>query len=199
MRMRCRHGSGVRMRLTGNCPCNLVLKSRDRKIGFETMDNGSHDVLLSCFRDMPGLAVAADTMLRRVNQPGLRKWLPERQHHLAEVRVRGGLGDHEMEQTALAPARVVERDDPGAVGSGQLGHPPRGGGILLERESGVVVTLSEGPEHEGRAGEPGLRIGKRRLDRVILGGARGGPSARALTVHNCTTCALVRGTPDRIV
>ena len=69
--MRCHQGSGVRMRLTGNCPCNLVLKSRDRKIGFETMDNGSHDVLLSCFKDMPGLAVAVDIRLWGPNQPGL--------------------------------------------------------------------------------------------------------------------------------
>ena len=99
--------------------------------------------------------------------------LAERQHHLAQVRIRGGVGDHEMEETALAPARVVERDDAGAVGCGQLGHPPRRGSIVLERESGVEVILPEGPEHECRAGEPGLGIGNRRLDRVILG-ARGG-------------------------
>ena len=97
--------------------------------------------------------------------------LAERQHHLAQVRIRDTVGDHEMEETALAPARLVERHHACAVGCGQLGHPPRRGSIVLQRESGVEVVLPKGPEHERRAGERRLGIGNRRLDRVILGGA----------------------------
>ena len=125
--------------------------------------------------------------------------LAERQHHLAQVRIRGRLGDHEMEETALAPARVVERRHPGAVGRGQLGHPPRGGGILLQRESGVEVALPERPEHERSTGERRLGIGNRRVDRVILGGARGAPvSQRAARSQLHNACTSSEGSPDRI-
>ena len=97
--------------------------------------------------------------------------LAERQHHLAQVRIRDTVGDHEMEETALAPARLIERHHTCAVGCGQFGHPPRCGSILLQRESGVEVVLPKGPEHERGAGERRLGIGNRRVDRVILGGA----------------------------
>ena len=79
--------------------------------------------------------------------------LAERQHHLAQVRVRGRVGDYEMEEAAVATAPLVERDDAGTVGRRKLGHPPRRCGIVLERECGVVVVLPERPERERRTDE----------------------------------------------
>jgi hypothetical protein len=54
----------------------------DREIGFETMDNGSHDFLLSCFKDMPGLAGAADSGSRWGNQRYLIGFLGGRASHV---------------------------------------------------------------------------------------------------------------------
>ena len=122
--------------------------------------------------------------------------LAERQHHLAQVRIGDTVGDHEMEETALAPALLVERHHAGAVGRRQLGHPPRRGSIVLQLESGVEVVLPKRPEHERRAGERRLGIGNRRVDRVILGASRAPIGGRS--VHNCATCDVVRVAPDRI-
>ena len=101
------------------------------------------------------------------------------------------VGDHEMEETALAPARLVERHHPGAVGRGQLGHPSRRGSIVLQRESGVEVVLPEGPEHERGAGERRLGIGNRRVDRRHPTRRRAS-TACSVAGHNCTTCDVVR-------
>jgi hypothetical protein len=46
----------------------VFLNGEDREIDFEMLEQGSHDFLLSCFGDTPGLAVAADTGLWRGKQ-----------------------------------------------------------------------------------------------------------------------------------
>jgi len=73
----------------------------DREIGFETMDNGSHDFLLSCFRDMPGLAGGADRGKGRGNQPHTKKAARRLGARRRAARASGGKAGRNLERDPI--------------------------------------------------------------------------------------------------
>ena len=88
--------------------------------------------------------------------------LAERQHHLAEVRIRRAVGDHEMEEAALAPARLVERHHAGAVGRGSSGTQRAAAASCSSARAASKSSSRKGRSTNAVPASGGSRIGNRR-------------------------------------